>query len=164
MPTVKQDDDCYTRYGYYVPRLKVGQVFWSVKKLLICVRVSDCSARVIETTMKEVEDPTHIYDEFDRYGYRITSHLEMGPGENVCMLPLERIKFHESAYSPMNRKPLETVFIPIPDRSLPVSKRPKKTSTVHKTVVEDDQVTVLEVLEVAARVFTGLIRRSTPKG
>ncbi len=161
MTTIPRDD--YRRYGYYVPRLKVGQVFWSVKKLLICVRVSDCSARVIETTMKEVEDPSHIYDEFDRYGYRITSHIEMGPGENVCMLPLERIKFHESAYRPVNRGPLEIITVPIPDRSLPAAKRPKKLSSVHKTVVEDDQ-TVLEVLEVAARVFTGLIRRSTPKG
>jgi hypothetical protein len=155
-------DDRYSRYGYYVPRLKIGQVFWSVKKLLVCVRVSDCSARVIETTLKQVEDPNHIYDEFDRYGYRITSHIEMGPGEHVCFLPMGRFKFHESTYRPINRAPLGVDIVPIPDRSQPSFKRKRSPSQdVHKTVVEDDeQVTVLEVLEMSARISTGLIRSS----
>jgi len=159
MPSpVQHDDDA--RYGYYVPRLKIGQVFWSVKKLLVCVRVSDCSARVIETTLNQVEDPTHIYNEFDRHGYRITSHIEMAPGEHVCILPLERIKLHESTYRPINRAPLGVEIVPIPDRSQPPKRKRPSQPGVHKTVVEDEQVAVLEALEMSARIATGLIRSS----
>lgn len=139
--------------------LRIGQVFWCVNRLLVCVRVNDCSARVIETTMKQVEDPAHVYDEFDRYGYRITSCPEIEPGKQVCYLPKDRIKIHESTFTSINRAPLGVVEIPIIDRSKPMPRKPK-AKKVDVTVVEDEQVTILEVLEMSARISTGIIRNS----
>jgi hypothetical protein len=91
--------------------LKVGAVFKIMSKLYVCVRVNDCSARVVRTSMSEVNDDTKLYDEFDPAGVRISANPEID--QLICVLPRHRIKFRESAYRPPKPREVGVVTLPV---------------------------------------------------
>lgn len=143
---------------YHAPPLVLGQVFWCVHELLVCVRVNDCSARVVKTTMAEVNGD-RIYDEYDRFGYRITTCPEIAPNERVTILTKDRIKIHESAFKPRRDSVIGTVEIPISSHvaGIGFGKKPKKSVKVDQV---SDAISLVELFEVGARILAGLIKAS----
>jgi hypothetical protein len=143
------------------PQLRLGQVFWiSKSELLVCVRVNDCSARVVATSMDKVQDTGVIYDEFDRHGYRITACPELEPDKTVCVLPRNRIKVNASQFKPISSPIVGFDIIPLVDRSVPVSIRKAKKRAEDREALKRSSVNdaIKDLLEVSARVATGVIR------
>lgn len=138
-------------YYYNPPMLQFGQVFELSGKLLVCLRVNDCSARVVEASPRQVEDPNHVFDEFDRLGYRITACPDPQAVKKHKILPKERIKTY-TALSLGKSRIVGYDEIPRPDGT--VRARGKK---ILRTRTPDARATILEVLVISAGIANRFI-------
>ena len=143
-------------YVYSAPQLRLGQVFKVNGKTLVCLRVSDCSARVLEVSQDQINDEDRQFDEFDRLGYRITACPELSPEDLVCIIPRTRIKVRATAFKPGRERVLgEAVYVPIPMGETSSSLRKGK----RKLFVVTERPNLVGAFTLSARIVCGMLRR-----